>query len=157
MVRGREPGHVQADLGDDDLRRGDPDAGDLIQSGHRLGERGDLLIDPGLHDVDVGVDAVDPGQHGAQQERVVVGEPPGERLLQSGGLASHRPAGHVGQDLRVAFPGDQRGHHRPPGHPEDVAGHHRQLDLRVFQQLFHPLLLRRPGGDQVHPVPGQIP
>ena len=63
-----------------------PTAGDLIQFGHRRGERGDLLIDPGLHDVDVGGDAVDAGQHGAQQERVVIGEPPGERLLQPPGL-----------------------------------------------------------------------
>jgi len=57
------------------LRRGDPDAGDLIQLGHRRGERGDLLIDPVLHAVDVGGDPVDPGEHGAQQERVVIGEP----------------------------------------------------------------------------------
>ena len=87
----------------------------------------------------------------------MVGEPPGERLLQPGGLASHRPTGHVGQNLRVPLPGDQRGHHLPTGHPEDIAGHHRQLDLGVLQQLLDPLLLRRPGGDQVHPVPGQIP
>ena len=43
--------------------------------GHRRGERGDLLIDPVLHAVDVGGDPVDPGEHGAQQERVVIGEP----------------------------------------------------------------------------------
>ena len=61
MRGGGEPGHVQADLGDDRLRGGDPDAGDLIEPGHRRGERGDLLIDPALHPIDVGVDAVDPG------------------------------------------------------------------------------------------------
>src|SRR4051795_13610369 len=44
--RGREPRHVQPHLGDDRLRRGGPHAGDLIQSGHRLSERGDAGVDP---------------------------------------------------------------------------------------------------------------
>ena len=61
-----------------------------------------------------------------------------------------------GQRLGVAFPGDQRGHHRPAGLAEDVAGHHRQLDAGVLQQLFHPVLLRCPRADQVGAVAGDI-
>ena len=82
MRGGGEPGHVGPDLGEDDVRGGDPDPGDLIELVHRLGERGDQLLDPGLDRGDVGAGLVDPGEHGAQQERVVVGEVPDERLLQ---------------------------------------------------------------------------
>jgi hypothetical protein len=41
--------HVQADFGEDGLSGEDSDAGDLIQPRHRLGERGDLLIDTSLN------------------------------------------------------------------------------------------------------------
>jgi hypothetical protein len=44
--------------------------------------------------------------------------------------------------LRVAFPGDQGGHHVPAGDPEDVRGHHGEFDAGVLQQLLHPVLLR---------------
>jgi hypothetical protein len=140
----------------ENLTSSDPDTRDLIEPGHRLRERGDLLIDPGLHHVNVSGNCVHPGQHGPQQERVMLGEPPSERLLQAAGLTAHRPARQLGQDLRVTLTGDQRRHHVPPGHPEHVTNHDRHLDQRVLQELFHPLLLRRPGGDQVYPVPGEI-
>ena len=39
---GGEAGHVGADLGEDHIRAGQADAGDLIQAGHRVGERGGL-------------------------------------------------------------------------------------------------------------------
>src|SRR5664280_912363 len=65
------------------------------------------------NNVDVRGDPIDPREHSAQQERVVIGEPAGERLLQACGLGPHPSAGHLRQDLRVAFPGDQRGHHVP--------------------------------------------
>jgi hypothetical protein len=102
--RGREPGYVGPDLGQDQLRGGGPDAGDLIEPGHRLGERGDLGIDPILQNGDVGGDAVDPLEHPVQQERVVLGEPAGQRLAEPCGLGPQGAAGQVGQHARVAFP-----------------------------------------------------
>ena len=63
MARGGEAGHVQADLGDDGVRGGQADAGDLIQPGHRLGERGDLLLDPGVQRRDVAADRINAGKH----------------------------------------------------------------------------------------------
>ena len=60
------------------------------------------------------------------------------------------------QRLGVALPADQRGHHLPPGHTEDVAGHRRQLDLGVLEQLLHPLLLRGTGLHQIDPVSGEV-
>src|SRR3954471_12407957 len=42
--RSREPRHVQTDLGQDRLGRRGADAGNLIESGHRPGERGDLDV-----------------------------------------------------------------------------------------------------------------
>ena len=45
MAWGGEAAHIQADLGDDQLRGGVADPTDLIQPVDRLSERGDLLVD----------------------------------------------------------------------------------------------------------------
>jgi hypothetical protein len=88
---------------------------------------------------------------------VVVGEVAGERLLQQADLGSHAAPGQLRQHLRVTLAGDQRGQHVASGHAEDVRGDHAEFDLRVFEELLHPLLLRRADPDQVGPVAGQIP
>jgi hypothetical protein len=69
---------------------GDADAGDHIEPLDRPSERGDQLLDLGLDRGDVGAGLVDAGEHGAQQEPVVVGEVPGERLFQQGILTRIR-------------------------------------------------------------------
>jgi hypothetical protein len=107
--------------------------------------------------VRVGRQGVDAGQHAAQQESMVVGEGPDERLLQPADLAAHRAAGQLRQHPRIPLTREQRVHHRPTADPEDVAGHDRQLDLGVFQQLLDPVLLPRAVGDQRDPVAGQVP
>jgi hypothetical protein len=144
-------------LGQDRVRPGEVDARDLIQLARCLGERTGIRLDPGIKAGDVGGDRIDPGQHPPQQEGVVAGEVAGERLFQHGDLPAHRAPGQLGQGLGVALAGHQRGQHVPPGDPEDVGDHHAQLDLRVFEQLLDPVLLRSPGRHQVGAVPGQIP
>jgi hypothetical protein len=37
VAGGREPGHVQANVGEDDLGAVSADAGDLVQAGHGIG------------------------------------------------------------------------------------------------------------------------
>ena len=69
MPGGREPGHVDPDLGEDDRGGDGADAGNLIQACRRCRERGQLRLDLFVDGGDVGVDAVDPGQHPGQQER----------------------------------------------------------------------------------------
>ncbi len=90
MGCGREDRHVGADLGEDDSGGERPDPGDLIETGHRCGERGgqmglDLVIDGG----DVGVDAVDMVEHAGQQEPVMVVEVAVESLFELADLGSH--------------------------------------------------------------------
>ncbi len=148
MPCGREPAHVQPDLGDDDLRCGDTDPGDLIQPGHRVSERGDLNLDPLLDLGDVSAQTVDVAQHTFQQEHVMIGDVTDQRLGQDADLAAHRAAGQVREHPRIAFPRDQRREHRPTGHPEQVADNRRQLDLGVLQgsRSFgsSPACVRRP-------------
>jgi hypothetical protein len=67
--RGREAGHVQADLSDDHRGRGGTDTGNLIQAGHRWGERGDLGLDLRFEVGDVGVQGIDAGEHLASRKR----------------------------------------------------------------------------------------
>ena len=60
---GREPRHIDPDLGDDDGRGDRADAGDLIEMRRGLGERGQLCLDLGVDSGDVGVEGIDPRQH----------------------------------------------------------------------------------------------
>ena len=60
MPGGREPSHVDPDLGDDHVSGGDTDAGDGIQPVDRVSERGDLLFDLRFDVGDVCIDGVDP-------------------------------------------------------------------------------------------------
>jgi hypothetical protein len=117
VSRGGETPHVEPDLGDGHLRGRATDPGDLIELFHRMGERGNQLLDPALDSDDVGGDRIHPGQHRGQQERVMVGEIPGERLLQPDDLATHRGTGQLRQHLRVPLTRDQGGHHVPAGDP----------------------------------------
>jgi hypothetical protein len=110
---GGEPGHVGADLGEDHVR-----------AGQRGGLLGDVLIQHG----DIGADRIDPPEHGAEQERMMVSEVTGERLLQHGDLAAHGTPGQLREHLRVSFPGDQRRQHVPAGDPEDIGDDRAELD-----------------------------
>ena len=122
-----------------------------------MGVRGDGLADARGEGIDLGGERVDPGEHHAQHECVVIGEVPGERLLQDAGLGAHVPVGQGGQLVRVALPGDQGIEHGPARGPEDVADHHRQLDLGVFEQFLGALLFPGPFLGQGAPVAGQVP
>jgi hypothetical protein len=122
---GGEPGHVDADLGDDHRGRDRSDPGNLIEPLHRQVERGQVGLDLRVEYRDVGVDPVDAGQHPAQQEPVMVVDMAGERLHQLRNLGAHPGPRHLCENLRVAFPGDQGRHHLPSGDTEDVRGHHR--------------------------------
>ena len=56
-------------------------------------ERGQVLTDPFLDLGDVSLDRLHSGNHLGQQEAMVVGEAPGQGLLELGGFAAHRPPG----------------------------------------------------------------
>ena len=120
MARGGETTHVHPDLGDDRAGGGAADAGDLIQPVGRRRERDDQLLELVVQLGDVSVQPIDPAQHPGQQEPVMVGENPGEGLLQDAALGPHPAACQLGQHLGVALARDQRGQHRPARDPEDV-------------------------------------
>jgi hypothetical protein len=144
-------------LGDQLLRGGEPDRGDRVELVDLVRERRASVGDPGVEAGDLAAEAIDVGQHRVQDRGVVVGEEPAQRLLQRGGLGPQPAPGHRREDLRVPLAGDQGVHHRPTGHPEQVADHRGQLDLGVFEQLLHPLHLAPTVADQRTPVARQVP
>jgi len=178
---GREPGHIQADLGEDDLGAVTADAGDLIEAGDgigpgriragasaraggavgvdalRGGNRCDQLPDPGGELGDLPVERVDLVQQHPGQLAVMIVEPPRERLDQRAMLGLHPAAGQAGQHFRVPFSGDQRLQHVPDRHRVQAAGHSRDLDQRVFQQLLQPLPVPGALPGQIDAQPGVIP
>jgi hypothetical protein len=87
----------------------------------------------------------------------MVGEMPRERLFQGGDLAAQARACQLSQRRGITTAVDQRGHHRPSGHPEQIADHDRQLDLRVLQKLFGPVAFGAGCRDQIDSIPGQVP
>jgi hypothetical protein len=66
--RGGEAARVDTDLGDDHLRGGAADPGDLIQPVGRHLKRGELGLDVDLQLGDVGAGLVDAAKHGGEQE-----------------------------------------------------------------------------------------
>ena len=95
------------------------------------------------------------GQHPGQQEPVMIIEgaqpKPRERLLQLTDLFRIRDRANSAKALGSRSPATA-----PPSspgrNPEDVGGHHRQLEAGILEQLLHTLLLRGPDPDQVDPV-----
>jgi hypothetical protein len=83
-------------------------------------------------------------------------ELPGERLDQRGTLGLHLAAGQAGQHLRVALAGDQRLEHAADREGVHGAGHGRDFDQRVFQQLLQPLPVPGAVAGQVGAQPGVI-
>src|SRR5690349_17182901 len=75
--RGREPRHVDPQLGDQDLGGPPPDPRDRAQQPQLLGERGQNLLDPLVQPVDHGREVVDVVQVQPGQQGVLVAEPPG--------------------------------------------------------------------------------
>jgi hypothetical protein len=120
VAGGGEAGHVHPDLGDDFLGAGDADAGDFIELGDLVRERGDCLAGPGGELLNLGGESIDAVQHHGPQVAVVVAEMPGERLGQDAHLAAHAATGQLRERAGVTLPGDQRFQHRPARHPEDM-------------------------------------
>ena len=93
---GREGAHVDADLGDQVLGGGDPEAGDAVQLGDlpliRLAQPGDLL----LQHRDLGGVMVDVPEHHRQDEGVPGGEERAVQASSSPSCGASRP-GHLRQ------------------------------------------------------------
>jgi hypothetical protein len=118
---------------------------------------GQVRLDLGVQGGDVGVDPVDRASILASRNRwwsskCLV------KASRTAGSCPHPAPGHVRENRGVAFPGDQSSHRLPAGDPEDRMSLATTDSLiGVLQRFLNPLLLRGPGPNQVHPVPGQIP
>jgi hypothetical protein len=62
-----------------------------------------------------------------------------QRGPELGELDAQATLGQLGHSGGVAAAPDEGGEHGPARHPQDVAGHRRQLDARVFQHLLQAL------------------
>ncbi|HTE68730.1 MAG TPA: hypothetical protein VK942_08235, partial [Actinomycetes bacterium] len=107
------------------MRGGLADPGDLIQPVDRVGGRGDQLLELGVELGEVGIQRVHPAQQLAQQEGVLVGEAPGERLLQQRQLgALSVDAGVVEASAQVLEPCGRVGQRVPDDDQDGAADRH---------------------------------
>ena len=123
MAGGWEPAHVRAGLGNDHV--GDPgaDPGDGADQLPESLKRLDHHLDPcGQLGDRLGV-LVDQVQVRAGQERVVLGEPSGQRLGQGRDLGPQYALGEVGALAGVSLTGDEPLEHGPAGPAGEVRGH----------------------------------
>ena len=92
--------------------------------------RGQQLLDHFREPGDLLVHPVDAGKHGGQQRGMLRSEElrAFQRFLQFADLAAGAGPGQLGQDLGVAFPGDQVVHDVPASYPVQVSDHRGQLD-----------------------------
>src|SRR5438552_6890891 len=108
-----EHAHVDAALGDQDLRDPYADAGDRAQELDQIGVRCGRDPDPGLDVSDRLVERVDVGEQPRDENAVVVDvEPASERLLKLRDLLPHPTLGELGQDGRVGDAREERLEHR---------------------------------------------
>ena len=112
-------------------RSGGPSRAWILPAG-AVPHRGQQPLDDLGQLADLGGEAVDALQHGLEQGGVLGGEElrAFHGVLQLGDLAAGPGAGQLGQDLGVAFPGDQVVHDVPAGDPVQVGDHRGQLDRR---------------------------
>jgi hypothetical protein len=103
-----EPGHVDADLGEDDFSAATIDAVDRVQQVEFGMVRLDLDCDAAVKLVDHRAERVDMLADHSCQERVVIGEAADQRFGESGDLGAHSAKGEFGKHLPVALSGDQR-------------------------------------------------
>jgi hypothetical protein len=132
MRGGFDPGHVHADLGDDDLGGALADARDGPQQHDLPAERGSgsadarVEVGDGLGQV-VEVAQVQPAPGGVR-----VAKPAGQRQGQVSGLAAQGAFGPLSEGLGITLAGNQRLEHRPPGHAQGIGGDRVQLDPAVL-------------------------
>jgi hypothetical protein len=124
-------------------------------TGHR--ERGDHLVDAAIQGGDGAFQMLQVGKGQPDQQPMVLAEAAPQRLAQLGELLAQLALGQLGQDLGVAFAGDQGLQHRPARDAQDVSGDRVQLDAGVLQGLLDPLALGAMGLDEPLAVAGQIP
>ena len=157
MPGGWEPGHVRSDLGDEQVRGGLADPRDLIQPLDRVGERGDQLGKLGVELGQVGIQRVHPGQQLGQQEGVLVGEEPGERLLQQRQLGAHPSTGQLRQTLGSRSPATSAASMARPETPKLSLATTLGLIWASSSSLLDPLGLGSPRRHQIGSVAGQVP
>src|SRR3954466_7701776 len=127
VAGGREAAHVDADLGDDDLRGQVTEAGDRAQQPDRLTKRVEiavhLLVDLGNGDLQ----GIDLTQVQAQQEAVALGDTAGQGAPQPLGRGPYAPPHEAEQRVGVAFAGDQGLDDSAAGFAHDLGQHRAEL------------------------------
>jgi hypothetical protein len=89
------------------------------------GEPGDQFLNPGGELADLAGQPADLIEQDAGELGVMLVELAVQGRDESRALGLEPAAGQASQHPGVAFPGDQRFHHVPHGHPVDFAGHRR--------------------------------
>ena len=97
---GREPGHVDADLGDDALGGPFADPGDRVEPVTGLAERGDHPVDLDVERGDRRFEVVDVVEDDPQHRGVMVPEPAAQRLAQLRDLLAQHALGQLGEHAR---------------------------------------------------------
>jgi hypothetical protein len=87
---------------------------------------------------------------------VVVGDATDQRLAQLRLLLPQESPREGGEFLGVAFPGDERLQHRPPGGAKHIRGDVAELDIGRLQDFLDPIDITGALLDQLPPVAGQL-
>ncbi len=74
-----------------------------------------------------------------EQETVVAGDPPPQRLAQGLGRGFDPPMGQLGQPGGIGLAGNQGLDHGPPAQPGDVGDRRVELDVGILQRPLQPL------------------
>ncbi len=157
MCGGIERCHVRAGLGDDHVGDEDGDARGRHEDVPGGAKGRDRLLDACGELVDQRVMLLDLGQVLAHHERVMLGEPADQCVLQLRDLVSHHALRKVREHDRIALPIGEGTEHQPARYSGEVGDHPGQFDSAGLEELLQPLFDASPvpGGEGARP--GQIP
>ena len=143
MAVRREPAHVDADFGDDDVSAEILDAWDRHQELNCGAKGPDVRLHLRVDRRHGGIESIDLIEMKAQQEAMVLGHAAAKRLAELLRRCLYPPIRKAGQFRGVAFAGNQCLDHRAAAHAHEVGDHRVQLDVGVFQRLLQPLHMAR--------------
>ncbi len=133
MSRGREAGHVQSDLSDDDLGGASTDAGDGVQPVQGVFTTAQAFFHLSIELLDEFVQGVQMSELLREQETLMCSELAEQGTLQLGKLGAQLAAGEVRQEGRVSVASNQCGEDLATGGAQDVAGNVAELDVGAFE------------------------
>src|ERR671930_200215 len=152
-----EMAHVDADLGDEDVSGGLPDAADGGQAGEGGTKGGERVLQARLEFPHRGVEGIDLAQVQGEHEAVVRGDAAVQGLDEFGARGFEAATvGEVGESLGIGLAGDEGVEEAAAGHAEDIGEHAGELEIGELERFLDAQGMAGLFADQLRPSTSEV-